>query len=64
MGIGAELISILKETVKLADSVERLNGVNAALQTKVEDINTRVTRLEARIDTYVEIAQSQRLPKE
>ncbi|OOZ33976.1 hypothetical protein [Solemya velesiana gill symbiont] len=61
MGLGKEFMSILKDTVKLTDSVERLNTANAKLQEKVESIDGRVIRLETRLDTYVEIANRNRL---
>ncbi|MGD8909311.1 MAG: hypothetical protein PVF13_05840 [Chromatiales bacterium] len=61
MGLGSDFMSILKDTVKLTDSVERLNAANAKLHEKVERINERVIRLETRLDTYVEIAKSNRL---
>ena len=60
MGLGAEFLNILKDTVKLTDSVERLNTANMKLQEKVEDMNGRLIRLETRLDTYVEIAKSQK----
>ena len=63
MGLGAEFLNILKDTVKLADSVERLNAANLRLQEKVENINERVIRIETRLDTYVEIAERKRLEK-
>ncbi len=60
MGLGAEFLSILKDTVKLTDSVERLNTANLKLQDKVDDINSRLVRVETRLDTYVEIAREQK----
>jgi predicted nuclease with TOPRIM domain len=64
MGLGADFLSILKDTVRLTDSVERLNASNSQLQDKVDKINERVIRLEARLDTYVEIAkQNQKMLK-
>ena len=63
MGLGADFLEILKDTVKLTDSVERLNAANTKLQDKVEGINERVIKLETRLDTYVEIAQANRLDK-
>lgn len=63
MGLGADFLSILKDTIKLTDSVERLNAANGQLQDKVEKINERVIKLETRLDTYVEIAQANRLGK-
>jgi hypothetical protein len=61
MGLGSDFMSILKDTVKLTDSVDRLNAANAKLHEKVEHINERVIRLETRLDTYVEIAKNNRL---
>lgn len=55
MGLGSEFLNILKDTVKLTGSVERLNGVSSKLQDQVLEIDKRVVRLE----TMVEIAQSQ-----
>lgn len=60
MGLGAEFLNILKDTVKLTDSVERLNTANMKLQEKVEYISDRLIRVETRLDTYVEIAQSKK----
>ncbi|MCU7804908.1 MAG: hypothetical protein KZQ96_17095 [Candidatus Thiodiazotropha sp. (ex Lucinoma borealis)] len=54
-------MSILKDTVKLTNSVERLNAANAKLHDKVENINERVIKLETRLDTYVEIAMSNKI---
>ena len=55
MGLGSEFLNILKDTVKLTDSVERLNGVSSKLQDQVLEIDKRVVRLE----TMVEVAQFQ-----
>ena len=56
MGLGAEFLNILKDTVKLTDSVERLNNAVIGLMEDVKDIDKRLVRLE----TMVEIAQSQK----
>lgn len=61
MGLGSEFVSILKDTVRLTDAVERLNASNAKLQDRVDSINDRVIRLETRLDTYVEVASRNRL---
>jgi len=60
MGLGADFLSILKDTVKLTDAVERLNVANSKLQERVDVINERVIRLETRLDTYVEVAKANR----
>ena len=61
MGLGGDVLSILKDTVRLTDSVERLNTANNRLQDKVDEINERVIRLEELLDTYVETASKNRL---
>jgi len=61
MGLGSEFLSILQDTVKLADAVERANIASAKLQEKVDDMNLRLVGVETRLDTYVEIANSNRL---
>jgi hypothetical protein len=61
MGLGSEFLSIMKDTVKLTDSVERLNSANAKLQDKIDGISDRVLKLETRLDTYVEIAARNRI---
>jgi hypothetical protein len=54
-------LSILRDTVILTDSAERLNTANAKPQDKIEGINERVIELVTRPDTYVEIAKSNRI---
>ncbi len=54
MGLGSEFITILKDTVKLTDSVERLNGAVMELTRDVKHIDNRVVRLE----TLVEVAKA------
>ncbi|MCF6250081.1 MAG: hypothetical protein L3J75_02250 [Methylococcaceae bacterium] len=53
MGLGVEFLKILKDTVKLTDSVERLNNAVLGLADDVKNVDKRVVRLE----TMVEIAQ-------
>ena len=45
MGLGSEFLSIMKDTVKLTDSVERLNTANTKLQEKIDGISDRVLKL-------------------
>ncbi|MGK0441250.1 MAG: hypothetical protein ACJA0N_001048 [Pseudohongiellaceae bacterium] len=61
MGLGAEFLGMLKDTVRLTDSVERLNTANSKLRNKVDNIGDRVLKLETRLDTYVEIAGQQKI---
>ena len=56
MSLGSDFMSILKDTIKLTDSVDRLNGANNKLQDQMGDLSDRVLKLETRLDTYVEIA--------
>jgi hypothetical protein len=58
--LGSEFLHTLKDTVKLTDTVGRLNTANIKLQDKVDDINGRLVRLETRLDTYVVVAKSQK----
>lgn len=60
MILGSEFLHTLKDTVKLTDTVGRLNTANIKLQDKVDDINGRLVRLETRLDTYVVVAKSQK----
>jgi hypothetical protein len=56
MGLGADFLNILKDSVKLTDAVERLNGAVSELKNDVHDIDKRVVRIE----TMIEISQSQK----
>ncbi len=56
MGLGADFLSILKDSIKLTDSVERLNDAVGGLKDDVHSIDKRLVRLE----TMVEISQNQR----
>ncbi len=53
MGLGSEFLNILKDTVKLTGSVERLNSASSTLEEQVLDIDKRVVRLE----TFIEVAK-------
>ena len=56
MGLGVEFLNILKDSVKLTDSVERLDNAVSGLKDDVIEIDKRLVRLE----TMVEIAQVQK----
>ncbi len=60
MGLGADFLNILKDSVKLTDSVERLNSAVGGLKDDVHEIDKRLVRLE----TMVEIAQKQKTLKD
>ena len=55
MGLGSDFLTILKDSVKLTDAVERLNNAVGGLKDDVHSIDKRLVRLE----TMVEIAQKQ-----
>ncbi len=61
MGIGKDFIGVLKDVVKLTDAVDGLKETNKELKNRVEHIHERVIVLETRLNTYVEIAQSNRI---
>lgn len=56
MGLGVEFLNILKDSVKLTDSVERLDHAVSGLKDDVIGIDKRLVRLE----TMVEISQAQK----
>ena len=56
MGLGIEFLNILKDSVKLTDSVERLDNAVSGLKDDVIGIDKRLVRLE----TMVEIAKTQK----
>ena len=56
MGLGVEFLNILKDSVRLTDSVERLDNAVSGLKDDVLAIDKRLIRLE----TMVEISQSQK----
>ena len=64
MGLMADFLAIAQNTAKLTNSVKRLNKENTRLQDKIADIYERVVRLEACLDTYVEVARHDRLEKQ
>ena len=63
MGLGAEFLNILKDTVKLTDAVERLNRANENLQGQVEKIDKRLVRLETVVE-FATSGQFKQLPEE
>jgi hypothetical protein len=56
MSLSDKFFGILKDSVKLTDSVERLNSTVEDLKSDVHDIDKRMVRLE----TMVEMAQNQK----
>lgn len=56
MGLGAEFLNILKDSVVLTDAVERLDNAVSGLKDDVIDIDKRLVRIE----TMVEMAQGQK----
>ena len=64
MGLMADFLAIAQNTAKLKNSIKHFNKANTRLQDKIADIHERVVRLEARLDTYVEVARHDRLEKQ
>jgi hypothetical protein len=56
MGLGIEFLNILKDSVKLTDSVERLDNAVSGLKDDVIGIDKRLVRLE----TMIEIARTEK----
>ena len=59
MGLGVEFLNILKDAVKLTNSVERLDNAVSGLKDDVVNIDKRLVRIE----TMVEMAQGQNQKK-
>ena len=57
MGITDRIWGALTAMVKLEDKVTRQAEATKSQQTKIEQLTERVIRLEARLDTMVEMAQ-------
>ncbi len=57
MGLTGELARLLKDSLQLSATVERLSESQTRLSDKVDGLGDRVLKLETRLDTYVEIAQ-------
>ena len=52
-----EAIAALREALKLADDVRRLNDVAKTQETQLREHDRRITRLEAKWETAIELAQ-------
>jgi predicted nucleic acid-binding Zn-ribbon protein len=55
MGLGSDLLQIVKDSVKLTDAVDRLTDTQSQLRDEVRDLDRRLVRLE----TMVEVAKAQ-----
>ena len=65
MGISDKMWDGITRVIKMDAKVERLASTVVDQQKRIEDLTGRVIRLEARLDTYVEVAKSQgRISKE
>ncbi len=58
MGIADKMWDGITRVIKLDGKVERLADTVIEQQKRIEDLTGRIIRLEARLDTYVEIAQT------
>ena len=52
-----EALAALREALKLADDVRRLNATVRLQETELREHDRRITRLEAKWETAIELAQ-------
>ena len=52
---------MLMNILKLTDEVQRMNKDIGRVEDKLSSMNDRLIRVETRLDTYVEIAQANRI---
>ncbi len=52
---------MLMNILKLTDEVKRMNKDIGRVEEKLSGMNDRLIRVETRLDTYVEIAQTNRI---
>lgn len=57
MSVVKDAITAIRDALKLADDVRRVGDTLKELAGEVRDHDRRLTRLEARLDTVIEIAQ-------
>ncbi len=60
MGITDKMWDGITRVIQLDGKVERLAATVIDQQKRIEDLTERVIRLETRLDTYVEIAQTRK----
>ena len=57
MSVVKDAITAIRDALKLADDVRRVGDTLKELAGEVRDHDRRLTRLEARLDTMIELAQ-------
>ena len=57
MSVVKDAITAIRDALKLADDVRRVGDTLKELVGEVRDHDRRLTRLEARLDTVIEIAK-------
>jgi len=60
MSITDKMWDGITRVIRLDGKVERLASTVVEQQKRIEDLTARVIRLEARLDTYVEVAKSRK----
>ncbi len=60
MGIIDKVWAGISKVIKMESKVDGLTAVVISQQDKIEDLTSRVIRLEARLDTYAEVAKNQK----
>lgn len=57
MSVVKDAITAIRDALKLAEDVKRVGATLKELAGEVRDHDRRITRLEARLDTMIELAQ-------
>ncbi|MCP4489726.1 MAG: hypothetical protein GY820_20785 [Gammaproteobacteria bacterium] len=60
MGVIDKVWAGISKVIKMDGKVDGLTSVVISQQDKIEDLTARVIRLEVRLDTYAEVAKSNR----
>ncbi len=61
MSITDKMWDGISKVIKMDSKVESLASTVVDQQKRIEDLTGRIIRLETRLDTYVEVAQNQRV---
>jgi hypothetical protein len=62
MGLTERVWDAFANTLKLSDKVDQLNTVIAKQQSRIEDLNARVIRLEAALEFAIRTKPAKRIP--
>ena len=62
MGLTERVWDAFANTLKLSDKVDQLNTVISKQQSRIEDLNARVIRLEAALEFAIRAKPTRRIP--